>query len=393
MLIDELHQRIQGHIDREQRELKEGVRARRLGDPVPTVDSMTDEWLTEVLRNRWPNVVVMDFSVEAVSAGTHHRHRIHLHLDASAGSESEGAPSSLFTKSLPTLEVRMISGITGHARAEGRFYREIRPELEIEAPEGYATWFDRDSAAALHILEDLVATKQAKFCDYTTAVTETMATDMVRLLARMHGLFLAAPRLDADFGWLVPFDRWFRGGITKLGIDKYHEEAMLLAADHIPDALMARRPALWDALMASLEPHVSGPTTVIHSDVHIGNWYQTGDGRMGLCDWQCIARGHWSRDLAYVITASLSIDDRRTWEEALVRAYAEELSAVSRTKVSFDEAFLGYRRQIPHALLMWTPTLCHSELLPHMQSDEMSLAMIERMAAAIDDLDSIGANA
>ena len=67
-------------------------------------------------------------------------------------------------------------------------------------------------------------------------------------------------------------------------------------------------------------------------------------------------------------------------------------SETSKTDVSFDEAFLGYRRQIPHALLMWTPTLCHSDLLPHMQSDETSLAMIQRMCAAIDDLDSIGAN-
>jgi hypothetical protein len=113
---------------------------------------------------------------------------------------------------------------------------------------------------------------------------------------------------------------------------------------------------------------------------------------MGLCDWQCIAKGHWSRDLAYVITAALQIEDRRSWEESLVRTYADELSSVSGTKVSFDEAFLGYRRQIPHALLMWTPTLCHSDLLPHMQSDETSLAMIERMTTAIDDVDSIGAN-
>jgi hypothetical protein len=40
---------------------------------------------------------------------------------------------------------------------------------------------------------------------------------------------------------------------------------------------------------------------------------------------------------------------------------------------------------------MWTPTLCHSEHLPSMQSDETSLCMIERMTAAIDDLDAVDA--
>jgi hypothetical protein len=238
----------------------------------------------------------------------------------------------------------------------------------------------------MHILEDLVANKQATFCNFETYVTEEMATQQVTLLARMHRQLLNDPRFENEWSWVTPFDRWFDGGITKLGIDKYHEEAMRQAADLIPDALMARRPELWDAAIASLEPHRSGPTTFLHSDVHIGNWYQTGDGDMGLCDWQCVNRGHWSRDLAYVITAALQVDDRRAWDEGLVRTYAEVLG------VTFDDAWLNYRRQIPHALLMWTPTLCHSDLLPHMQSDETSLAMIERMCAAIDDLDSIGAN-
>lgn len=390
MLIDELKGRIQEHLDRQRAEIAAGTRARHLGDPVPSVDAMSAEWLTEALRARWPDVTVEDFRVEPVSEGTHHRHRVHLQLGVDA---PDGAPTSLFTKSLPTLEVRMISGITGHARAEGRFFQQIRPELRIEAPECYASWFDRDSAAAVHLLEDLVATKDATFCDSTTKVTQAMATEQVLLLAQLHGQLLSDPRLDTDFGWLVPFDRWFQGGITKLGIDTFHEQAMLQAADRIPPALMDRRPALWDAAIASLQPHVTGPTTLLHSDVHIGNWYQTGDGHMGLCDWQCIARGHWSRDLAYVVTAALTVEDRRAWEAGLVRVYAEELSRASGSAVSFDEAWLGYRRQIPHALLMWTPTLCHSDLLPHMQSDETSLDMIERMTAAIDDLDSIGANA
>jgi hypothetical protein len=223
-------------------------------------------------------------------------------------------------------------------------------------------------------------------------VTEAMATEQVTLLATMHGQLLNDPRFEAEWSWVTPFDRWFQGGIDKLGIDRFHEEAMLQAADLVPARLMDRRPELWRSAIDALQPHKDGPTTFLHSDVHIGNWYQTADGHMGLCDWQCVGRGHWSRDLAYVISAALLVDDRRQWEESLVRTYADALSASSHTTVTFDDAFLAYRRQLPHALLMWTPTLCHSDLLPHMQSDETSLAMIERMCAAIDDLDSIAAN-
>jgi hypothetical protein len=38
---------------------------------------------------------------------------------------------------------------------------------------------------------------------------------------------------------------------------------------------------------------------------------------------------------------------------------------------------------------MWTITLCHSPLLPSMQSEAMTLALIERIAIAIDDLDAL----
>ena len=47
MLIEELEERIRGHIDREHREVDDGIRARHLGDAVPSVDAISADWLTE----------------------------------------------------------------------------------------------------------------------------------------------------------------------------------------------------------------------------------------------------------------------------------------------------------------------------------------------------------
>ena len=150
---------------------------------------------------------------------------------------------------------------------------------------------------------------------------------------------------------------------------------------------MNKRDKVWPKTLETLEVHAEQPETFLHSDVHIGNWYCTGDGAMGLCDWQCANRGHWSRDLSYVISAALTVDDRRQWERDLVRRYIEQRKEKGPFDTSFDQAFAWYGGQMLHALMMWTPTLCHSEHLPHMQSDDTSRAMIERMCAAIDDLD------
>jgi thiamine kinase-like enzyme len=171
---------------------------------------------------------------------------------------------------------------------------------------------------------------------------------------------------------------------------EYYTGVAFNATAHlIPPRLMARRNEVWPATMRALGIHENEPTVFLHSDVHIGNWYQTGAGRMGLCDWQCPSRGHWSRDFAYAISAALVPEDRRSWERDLLKRYLDRLAAVCGAQFDFDRSFIHYRQQLSHALAMWTITLCHSPLLPSMQSEAMTLALIERIAIAMDDLDAL----
>lgn len=362
-------------------------KARRAGDVVPTVYAITVDWLNDVLRRELGAARITGFEIENVSTGTHARHR--LRLDYDAAGRAAGLPPTLFTKSLPDVQTRMIAGVTGHARTEGNFYAQVRPELELEIPRGYHSTVDRDSFAAIHLLEDVVSSRGAVFCDYRTPVSREMAEDMVGLLAVLHGRFYEDPRFESDLRWVPRYERWFLGGVGKLRVDYYNDMAFARTADRIPPRLLARREEVWPATLAALEVHERSPRTFLHSDVHIGNWYRTGAGRMGLCDWQCAARGHHSRDLAYVLSAALGVEDRRAWERELVRRYVERLSAAAGRDFDVDDVFRNYRFQMLHALLMWTPTLCHSEHLPDMQPEAASLCMIERMTAAIDDLDSL----
>jgi hypothetical protein len=382
--IDSTAAKVARFVDQERRE---GRKARRAGDPLPSVDAVTPEWLTDVLCAEQPGAAVQEVRIEAVSSGTHARHR--LHLTWNEAGEAAGLPKTLFTKTLPTVEHRMIAGITGHARTEGAFYMQLRPELDLEIPLAYHSTVDRESHAALHLLEDVCATRGASFCDFRTCVDREMAEDMVDLLAVLHGHFYDDPRFEDAFGWVASYVRWFKGGVRKLQVDRYTDMALTQAAHVIPDRLLARRDEVWPATLSALEVHDERPGTFLHSDVHIGNWYRTAAGRMGLCDWQCAARGHWSRDLAYVISAALRIEDRRAWERELIARYLDRLHASSGRRFEPADTWNLYRGQIFHALLMWTPTLCHSEHLPSMQPEAVSLAMIERMTAAIDDLDAL----
>jgi aminoglycoside phosphotransferase (APT) family kinase protein len=362
-------------------------KARQFDDVPCTPYAVTPEWLTAVLCGKVPGAVVTQVEVKAASAGTHERHQLKVSYNEEG--RRAGLPVSIFTKSLPSIVTRMIGGFNGTARVEGSFFTQIRPQLEIEAPLCYHSAYDRRTFAAIHLLEDLVATKSATFCIHRTYVTRAMADDMIDLLASLHGRFYGDPTLAERYRWLASYPRWFTIGAAKMGTEYYTRKAFDAAAHVIPAEVLARRDDVWPVTMRALALHDSEPQGLIHSDVHIGNWYRTGAGQMGLCDWQCLSRGHWSRDFAYAVTASLTPDNRRSWERELLARYIERFAGQTGVTPDFDLSFLRYRQQIVHALAMWTITLCHSPLLPNMQPEDTTLTMIERMTTAMADLDAL----
>jgi len=351
------------------------------------VGAITPAWLTAVLCGDVSLAEVLGFDVVASSSGTHQRHRLALTYN-DAGRRG-GLPPAVFVKSLPTLVTRMIGGYNGTARVEGRFYSRVRPELELEAPVGYHSAFDPRSLACVNLIEDLVATKGATFCDHRTVVTKAMAESMVDLLARLHAHFYDNPRLDTDLRWLADYPTWFRVGAQKMRTEHYTAKAIDRAAAVIPAAVLDRRDEIWPAILATVRIHETGPRAFLHSDVHIGNWYRTADGAMGLCDWQCPSKGHWSRDVAYAIGTALRPDDRRAWERELLCRYVERLEEHAGVRVAVSEAWDYYRQQMLHALWMWTITLRHSPLLPAMQPEDTSMEMIARITSAMADLSSL----
>jgi aminoglycoside phosphotransferase (APT) family kinase protein len=362
-------------------------KARRFEDVPCSPYAITPEWLTAVLCGKTPDAIVTHVDVKAASAGTHERHQLLVTYNDEG--RRAGLPVSIFTKSLPSIVTRMIGGFNGTARVEGNFYMQIRPLLEIEAPRCYHSAYDRRTFAAIHLLEDMVASKGATFCNHRTEVTRGMAEDMMDLLASLHGRFYGDTDLGQRYRWLASYPRWFTIGSAKMGTEYYTGKALDAARHVIPTKILARRDEIWPATMRALALHESEPQGLIHSDVHIGNWYRTAAGQMGLCDWQCLSRGHWSRDFAYVVTASLTPDQRRSWERELLARYIERFAEKTGVKPDFDLSFRHYRQQIPHALAMWTITLCHSPLLPNMQPEDTTLEMIERITTAMADLDSL----
>src|SRR5262245_61208935 len=220
-------------------------KARRAEDVPCSPEAITPEWLTAGLCQKIHVPLVTAVLWTPPRAGTNDR--IQLIVRYTEAGRLAVLPSSLFTKSLPSIVTRMIGGFNGTARAEGRFYMQLRPQLQIEAPVGYHAASDPQTFASILLLEDLVATKSATFCNHGTYVYRAMAEDMIDLLAALHARFYGDGEFATRYRWVAPYPRWFTIGAQKMDLEHYTRKAFDAASHVIPPKVMARRGSVWPA--------------------------------------------------------------------------------------------------------------------------------------------------
>jgi len=363
---------------------------RSFADVPCRIGHVTPGWLTAVLQGVLPGVEVDAVSEDGVSSGTSVRARLHLRY----ATDRDDQPATMFAKSTPTFATRIANGLTGTAPTEAGFYRELRPQLDIEAPLGYHGAFDERSWRSIQIIEDLVATKGAGFCSPARFVSAQEAEQIVCQLAALHAQGMQLPRVSTGRPpWLRTYPDWWGQALRVVGVKRSHLRGVAAAVDHgvMPAALRGRGNDLWEGFLRSVQAHRNLPATLLHGDVHLGNWYVTEDGVMGLCDWQCVSAGHWSRDLAYALATVLDVEQRRTCDRELIEIYLDRLREGGAPPMEFTAAWHMYRRQLLGALVMWTPTYRPPPLMPDMQPTEVTEEMLRRISTAIVDLDSLSA--
>lgn len=367
----------------------------RLTKPMPTdireippcVEAITREWLSAALCARHPGAEVVSFALGAANHATTSQHKMNVTYNE-AGRRA-GLPALLFIKSTPHFTSRLAT-MSGSSITEERFYNRIRRGLDIEAPVAYYAAANPRSGRSMVIFEDMALTRGCIFTNATVYIDREKAEDMLSLLATLHGQFWNSPRLDREFTWLRTSENFqtqcnqmidFKSR-SHIGIDR--------AQTLIPESLLARKAEIWPAAMKSLAINVRAPLTLLHYDVHIGNWYMTGEGRMGLGDWQTIVKGNWACDVAYALSSALTVADRRTWERELLRSYLDRLNAAGVREVpSFDHAWLAYRQQLFHGFIFWLYVMGAGAMQAHMQPDAFSTVSVERFAHAIADLEAL----
>jgi thiamine kinase-like enzyme len=242
------------------------------------------------------------------------------------------------------------------------------------------------------VLEDLAHDGWTFPDPMTNRITERDAADMIEQMASYHAAFWNGRTAPAAVRRLqTPLriqQRLNRAALfprrTRVGLER--------AKQLVPTSIWNRRDELWPAVMHSLQISQNGPQTVLHQDVHIGNWLRDHNGRMGLYDWQILARGHWAIDVSYALIVGLDTDDRRAWEQDLIQHYITTLAEHGVTDPpSHADALLDYRRHPMHAYAFGLFTNGQPRYLPELQPQDYTHRSIERITTALEDLNTLNA--
>jgi hypothetical protein len=353
--------------------------------PISGAD-VTPEWLTAVLCQGVPGARVLNFSNPGGSSGS--TERLALRVAYNEAGQQAGLPTELFTKAGTKISQRLLTGGAGVLHGEEHFYMLLRDKTTMEAPRGYWAKADDRSWRSITIMEDIAATKGARFVGPTERLTQEQMHDLVRTLACMHGQLWEDPALNV----LRTLRQYIERTTAMVALRDRAAVGMERAADEIPVGLHGQAESIYEATVRSLNIGSDDmPQTLLHGDAHVGQTYVTGDGAMGYADWHHCLRGGWAYDFAYAVNSACEPEDRRRWERALMQTYLKALAEYGGPAPEFDDAWLAYRQQSFWPLTAWLFTIGRAWYQPEMQPADRCKAIIRRTAAAVDDLDSFGA--
>jgi hypothetical protein len=354
-----------------------------------SADDITPDVLTSLIRRHDPEATVTGVTIGHTWQGT----TSHLHLDVKYADSHARLPQRLFIKTqlatvhdLPEAFDESLSeggGGTVLYDDETRFYRDLRPDLNVET---MTTYFadHLDGPSQFLILGEDITLRGAQVPDAVSGLTVEQADALLATLSQLHGPFWGSPRLagGGDLSWLEDpvtgkFAEFLRANgfaIIRALIDAPYKTALLAAAGTDMDGMEA---AFW-----RLQERVArGPVTLLHGDPHPRNTYVLPDGRLGVLDWQLIRRGSWSHDVGYALIAALSPELRRAHERELLDNYRGRLLDAGVTSAPDREAmWTAYRESPAWGFCMWA-------IAPdQMYSVEVVAAVLGRFAEAYSDL-------
>lgn len=346
-------------------------------------DRITPDWLTEVLRSCGAvsdDATITGFTHTRIGTGKL-GDNVRFELDWEG--DAQHAPASIVGKFASTDPTSRQAGLlTGIYVREVRFFQELADRVRMRIPKCFFVDLDMDTGAFALIMEDIRPARQGNQVEACTVDEAAVAMEQLALL---HASLWEAADLD-DHEWLTR--RAENGGEALAAMYEGFVPAFLAQyEDRLSERAAAAAQRFTPTVGAWLCTDV-GPLTLLHGDYRLENMlFGDGPGAPPLTtvDWQTVSIGAGPSDAAYFLGAGLHIEDRRTHERELVETYRRCLTSEG-VELGERDCWDSYRVNAfagLHMAVVASVLVARSE-----HGDDMFLAMAERHAAQIEDLDA-----
>lgn len=349
-------------------------------DP-PVIDdpkNLTPEWLTAVLRAAGHESTVRSIRCEPVGTGQM-AHNERIFLDYEPGTTP--GPATLVGKFPSPSEESRAAGAAGGYMAEVRFYTELARDLSIRVPECFYGALSEDGRTFTLLLEDMAPAVQG---DQIEGASDDEIEATIRNLAGLHAPLWESPRLEqvqwAPLGLDASFAPVMQGA-TPAFIERYDDRL----SEETKEVLLGFSQGF--ARWAETQP---AEQTLVHGDFRLDNqlFGKIADGVVPVAtvDWQTISTGSGGRDLAYMLGNACPPEQRRASEARMLETYRRSMAELG-VERSEEEIRYAYRHgafQGPFITILGSLAVGQTD-----RGDTMFMAMAERCAAQIRDLDSL----
>lgn len=351
-----------------------------------TFQGITADWLTEALRSRGrlPQGAVRGVTVTRFGEGVGLMGQT-ARMEVQFSDDVSGLPTSYVVKIAATAEANRAMGV--HYRIyekEVRFYRELAGSVPVTTAEAFIAEFDPESNDFILILADLAPMRVG-------SELETPSDDEVRLavseMAKLHGHFWGH---RSDIAWVPtleesPWDShqqfWAQGW-----------PAFLASRDgKVPELFKQSGDLMVEKVLTLQHWMCRDPLTVIHMDFRLANVFfgdGTGGAAFALVDWQPFSWARGPYDLGYFMSQSIPVEQRRRLEEEILQRYVDGLAAGGVRGYGLADARADYIGGVAYCLLYAMGTVTID--LGNEHGRRYADAIVERTAAAVEDLDLLG---
>jgi hypothetical protein len=298
-------------------------------------------WLNEVLSKHNDVGTIAAATVESMGEGVGILGEVaRVRLTYATG---HSGPASMVAKCQSKFEANVVvSQMMGFYLREVNFYQQLAPTIDLRVPRCFHADSSATGAPFVLLLEEITG---ARMIDQIVGATLEDCERIVDIGSTLHAMFWEKPELYA-LSWLPPWNNDAYKGAGML-VDMKMNGFVNTWDDRLPKDAMAWAHALTRKYPEFLDWWVSqGQVTLAHTDFRADNFLFGGSAGADVVttlDFQVMTRhvGVW--DIANFLGMSVTPENRREWQDQLLRRYHEGLVAKGVTDYSFERCVRDYR--------------------------------------------------